>query len=133
MAIMQRGAAATVGTEWAALTTASHLLLAVGRIMGVFLADPPRLAGNADNVHVVATARRASDEHWNTVVADLSDTGRTPSVPPAEPLDLVPIPSGVVDLATANDYVITVWVVNWVDQLNRLSPRQPREAAAHVA
>jgi uncharacterized membrane protein YccC len=134
MAIMQRGSTVREGTTWAELANASHLLLAVGRILGVFATDPPILAGSASNVSAVTAAREASDRRWAAIAEHVESSRTVPDAPRIHDHRDMPLPIGVDDPASAHAYVVCVWTVNWVDHLNRLSPRtaDPVTAGSHA-
>jgi len=133
MAIMQRGSTVREGTTWGELSYASHLLLGVGRILGSFAAHPPVLAGNASNVSAVTEARAESDARWTAIAAKVERTTSVPEAPRVHDHLEMPLPTEIGDADDAHAYVVAVWTVNWVDHLNRLSPRvaQPVPTGDH--
>lgn len=123
MAVMQRGAGVRDTTAWAGMTNAAHLLLAVGRILGMLRRDPPPLAGSPDLAASVDAARAQVSRHWLAVADDVEGAAGPPGPPVPEPLLAMPGPALVHDEDSAHAYVIAVWTVNWADHLDQLQPR----------
>lgn len=122
IAIMQRGAAAGDTTPWARLALATHTLITVGRIVTQFRHEPPTLSAHPDLAAAVREAQRSSAEHWEAVAQDVArrTTGSAPHPPAPTPL-AVPAADDIRDADDADAYVATVYVLDWVDHLNRIS------------
>jgi uncharacterized membrane protein YccC len=122
IAIMQRGAAAGDTTPWARLALATHTLISVGRIVTMFRREPPTLLEHPDLAAAVVAAERSSSQHWEDAAEDVArrTTGTAPRPPASTPL-AVPAASGIHDEDDASAYVATVYVLDWVDHLNRIT------------
>ncbi|MDP1877906.1 MAG: hypothetical protein Q8M17_10160, partial [Actinomycetota bacterium] len=128
MAVMQRGAGVRDTTAWAGMTNAAHLLLAVGRILGMLRRDPPPLADSPDLAASVDAARAQVSRHWLAVADDVEGAAGPPGPPAPGPLLAMPGPALVHDEDSAHAYVIAVWTVNWADHLDQLQPRAAASA-----
>ena len=131
MAVMQRGPGVRDTTAWAGMTNAAHLLLAVGRILGILRRDPPPLSGSPALGASVDSARAEVTKHWLAVADEVEGSAGPPEPPAPRPPLAMPGPVLVHDEASAEAYVIAVWTVNWADHLDRLRPRAAAAAAAH--
>jgi uncharacterized membrane protein YccC len=122
IAIMQRGAAAGDTTPWARLALATHTLISVGRIVTLFRKEPPTLGVQPALARAVDGARASSLDHWEAVAADVGrrTTGSAPHPPAPVPLDMPPA-TGISSEPDADAYVAAVYVLDWVDHLNRIS------------
>lgn len=125
MAIMQRGTGASDARQWASLATATHLVLAVGRILGVFASDPPILTAAPSVIPAVKSASERSAQHWATVVEEMaSDDEYEPPMHRAHgrpSTRRMPDPVDVKDLASAHAYVAGIWAIDWLGHLDRLA------------
>ncbi len=137
MAIMQRGTGAADALQWASMATATHLLLAVSRILGLLATDPPILATAQSTIPPVNEAGRISAEHWAGVIAEMEDDKEyTPTPIHVDvPLEGAPLPEpvDVVDAASARGYVAAIWAIDWLEHLDRLAgtPARTTVSAAH--
>lgn len=134
MSIMQRGDGAAEALRWASMATSTHLLLAVSRILGLFLSDPPILTSAPSTIEPVRATSAASHEHWTAVIdlmADDESYSPTPRLPTFAPATAgLPDPSDVHDPTSARAYVAAVWTIDWLLHLDRLAATETAEMAA---
>lgn len=134
MSIMQRGNGASEALRWASMATSTHLLLAVGRILGLFLSDPPILSSAPSTIAAVQSSGAASHEHWTAVIDRMADdetyapTPRLPTISTAAAS--LPDPFDVHDHASAHSYVAAVWTIDWLLHLDRLAATETAEMVA---
>ncbi len=125
MAVMQRGSGAEDALRWASMTTTTHLILAVSRILGLLATVPPILKAAPSTIPAVEAAGQASAEHWDTVIAEMYDDDEyvpahhTASREHAE--SAMPGPVDVRDADSARGFVAAVWTVDWLNHLDRLA------------
>ena len=135
MAIMQRGTGSSEALRWASMATATHLVLAIGRILGLLVSDPPILSAAPSTIPIVAAASAASNLHWSTVSQRMADDADyQPAGGVAGPMRALemPEPIDVRDLASARAYVASVWTINWLAHLDRLVVDEPSSLNAHA-
>lgn len=138
MAVMQRGSGAADALQWASMATATHLILAVSRILGILATDPPILAASPSMIPPVEAAGRVSSAHWRAVIAEMRQDEDYQPVPHAAPTSndalAMPDPVDIDDAAAARGYVAAVWTIDWLEHLDRLvgGPAATTAAATHA-
>lgn len=129
LALMQRGPAEDM-SPWTRATTAVYLLISASRVVAHFAATTPVLREEGGLQGAVEAARRTSDAHWALVADAVDDSPTIPCPSPADDREDVPVVAQIRDLDDARALIVTVWVVDWVRHLDRISAR--RDPSARV-
>lgn len=119
VSLMQRGPAEDM-RPWTSATVATYLVISTGRVLAAFAASTPGIDTRPSLASAVAVARDASNQHWAGVAEAV---GRDdPDLRP-EPRDNAGYPTlaEVTSREDARALIITVWVVDWVRHLNRIT------------
>ncbi len=121
VSLMQRGPAEDM-RPWTSATVATYLVISTGRVLAAFAESTPGVASHPTLAAAIADARDASDRHWAGVAAAV---GRDePSLRP-EPMagEGSPYPTlpQVTSREEARALIVTIWVVDWVRHLNRIT------------
>jgi hypothetical protein len=123
LALMQRGVALDDAETWRAASSAvvsAYLVVSTARVLSWFTGNEPLISGMPGLESAIADARSGSLTHWG----DVADSVRTGAASSAAVRPLKQTRLDVrAPLATpeqAHAFVVGVWAVDWVDQLNRL-------------
>lgn len=126
LALMQRGPAEDMH-PWTRATTAAYLLISAGRVIAHFARTTPRLEHHAWLQSAIQQARAASDAHWRAVADEVAGTAPVmPDTPASLPL---PVAEAITTTEDAHALITAVWVVDWVQHLDRLSPARTAQSA----
>jgi uncharacterized membrane protein YccC len=119
VSLMQHGPAEDM-RPWTSATVATYLVISTGRVLADFAANTPGIATHPTLAAAVADAQDASERHWSAVASamrrdepDLHPEAREDSGYPTLPQ--------VATREEARALIITIWVVDWVRHLNRIT------------
>jgi uncharacterized membrane protein YccC len=121
ISLMQRGPAEDM-RPWTSATVAAYLVISTGRVLAAFAGSTPGIASNPVLAAAVTQARDASHRHWAAVAEAVGRNKPNLRPEPREDTaDGYPTLPLVTSREDARALIITIWVVDWVRHLNRIT------------
>ena len=121
VSLMQRGPAEDM-QPWTSATVAAYLVISTGRVLAAFAESTPGVASHPTLASAIAEARDASDRHWSAVAAAVGrDEPSLRPEPNADGSAGYPTLPQVTSRDEARALIVTIWVVDWVRHLNRIT------------
>jgi uncharacterized membrane protein YccC len=126
VALMQRGPAEDM-RPWTTATTAVYMLISAGTIVSQFVDTTPTVRDYPTLWAALTAAQGDCERHW-TAVADAVGEDGDPQPVPADPVRDLPVLPGISTEQEARALIVTIWILDWVAQLDRLSTGHAADA-----
>ena len=125
LAVMQRGPATPDPDRWARLTNAGYLMITIARLLSGLTTAGPVLMNAPELTDSLARARDANESAWNEVATRLVESAQpahpTSGSTPAIGSVALRLPARIGDAAAAHAFVVTLWAIDWVEHVTRLT------------